>query len=234
MSIPERVEWVKIGDNIVNHFYGKVYELEEIKFPEHKWRIKLTEADKPYPFDYSVLMPTANEAEARRKFATIVDRLGAVDLLQEREPDYDAIPWPSASTEALQEIARLRRQLKAIRAAATFALSALPNHSPADDIPGGIVSVLVSDLRALRDAIEGAADGPPAPAPTVEDMLELYNLGFDVEEAFKGITRKNTSADSWSIRQELLAAWQPLARKIRALRFEFVPEAQGTEGVDDG
>ena len=75
-------------------------------------------------------------------------------------------------------------------------------------------------------------DAPP-PQPTADDVLELYNLGFDVEEAFEGITRENTSADSWSIRQELLQAWQPLARKIKALRSEFLLPAQGAEEVGD-
>lgn len=92
---------------------------------------------------------------------------------------------------------------------------------------------LPARVAALEDAVAGLTEEVSA-GPTVDDILALYNLGFDVEEAFKGITRKNTSADSWSIRQELLASWQPLAQKIKALKAEFVPEQPGTEGVGDG
>ena len=55
-------------------------------------------------------------------------------------------------------ISYLRRYIKNLNAAASFALSALPNHSPADDIPGGIVTVLISDLRAFQAAMQGAEE----------------------------------------------------------------------------
>ena len=74
-------------------------------------------------------------------------------------------------------------------------------------------------------------DAPP-PQPTADDVLELHNLGFDVEETFKGITPDNTTSIGLEIRQELLQAWQPLARKIKALRSEFLLPAQEAEGVE--
>ena len=94
-----------------------------------------------------------------------------------------------------------------------------------------ITNAMIHDAQRRSISVSPESSGAPLPQPTDEDMLELYNLGLDVEKTFQGITRKNTSADSWSIRQELLAAWQPLARKIKALRAEFVPEVQEAEGA---